>query len=485
MFPKKKINKSITSTKSNIKKLNNGKSLSLIVINNHNLSNSNIKKKIRHKNSNKVNYIEKSLKKDINSSKENKFIKTTIYNLSLNRQNSQSSLYPLKNNIYDSQKTNYNNNDNKKHKKYYSSYYLSEVKTPKLFKLLNDQKKKKKNYLETYNNDSSKGSYYAHNYHKSKSSISLRPKKEKKENLTKGNIENILSDDYLNCSILKSTRNFKILRKLELERKADKHYNKTNTNKLNSRYDKNKCVIERRVYAGEKQKKNKIENNTDNKELPNLGICSYNKIIFNGIKSNSNKDTNLKNLNKPEKKDTKKSNNNFNLKIKKDINDKNSSSKLLIKSNTNNKVKVIKDSSKNLRGNNKIENTTNKNNIGSNDGKDIKFIFINKSDFVNESSQESTSHVGNSNSNKITINNTNHKKEKEKFISSFINGPEDIHYKFVELHKQRKIFYENLCNGLEEDGNSIENNKTKNINDFDINEYSEYFENYNENVPVI
>ena len=47
------------------------------------------------------------------------------------------------------------------------------------------------------------------------------------------------------------------------------------------------------------------------------------------------------------------------------------------------------------------------------------------------------------------------------------------------------MFYENLCNKLEEDINSIDNNRSSIYNDFDKSEYSEYFDNYNENVPII
>jgi hypothetical protein len=108
----------------------------------------------------------------------------------------------------------------------------------------------------------------------------------------------------------------------------------------------------------------------------------------------------------------------------------------------------------------------------------------NKCDINNESSQDTTNQVGSLNSNKYTIYNSNFGYRKDKFISSFLDGPEDIHCRFVELHRQRKMFYENFSNKLEEDGNSIDINKA-NISEFDKSEYSEYFENYNENVPLI
>ena len=104
----------------------------------------------------------------------------------------------------------------------------------------------------------------------------------------------------------------------------------------------------------------------------------------------------------------------------------------------------------------------------------------------NDSSQESTNLVGNTFSNKITINNSNIVNRKDKFINSFLDGPEDIHWRFVDLHKQRKLFYENICNkSNENEGNFNINNNIAKISDFYKNEYSEYFDNINENVPII
>ena len=111
--------------------------------------------------------------------------------------------------------------------------------------------------------------------------------------------------------------------------------------------------------------------------------------------------------------------------------------------------------------------------------------FFNKVDNNNnESSQESTNLVGNTFSNKITINNSNIGSRKEKFINSFLDGPEDIHSRFVDLHRQRKLFYENMCNKANENEKNINNSMAK-ISDFDKNEYSEYFDNFNECVPII
>ena len=119
---------------------------------------------------------------------------------------------------------------------------------------------------------------------------------------------------------------------------------------------------------------------------------------------------------------------------------------------------------------------------------DIKLIFpsfFNKMDMYNDSSQESTNLVGNTFSNKITINNSNIVNRKDKFINSFLDGPEDIHWRFVDLHKQRKLFYENICNKSNEMEGNLYNNNMAKISDFDKNEYSEYFDNINEDVPII
>ena len=106
-------------------------------------------------------------------------------------------------------------------------------------------------------------------------------------------------------------------------------------------------------------------------------------------------------------------------------------------------------------------------------------------DFYNDSSQESTNLVGNTFSNKITLNNSNIGNRKEKFINSFLDGPEDIHWRFVDLHKQRKLFYENICNRSNENESGFNNNNIAKMSDFDKNEYSEYFDNFNEDVPII
>ena len=75
--------------------------------------------------------------------------------------------------------------------------------------------------------------------------------------------------------------------------------------------------------------------------------------------------------------------------------------------------------------------------------------------------------------------------EKKNYISS-PDGPEDLHFRLVELCKQNNSFYRNFylntINGDEKD----KKNKDFNIKDEDItNNYQEYFENYGDKVPYI
>ncbi len=81
----------------------------------------------------------------------------------------------------------------------------------------------------------------------------------------------------------------------------------------------------------------------------------------------------------------------------------------------------------------------------------------------------------------------------KKNINDTPEGPEDIHYRFVELYKQNKLFYNNLKSKFA-DKVSDNNDKNNNIdiidNDnyyFGKEEFEEYFENYedNDNVPYI
>ena len=412
MLQKKKILDSKVSSNSTVKK-NLTKSISLL-LNTSNISSNNLSKRLQPNIVKKSNSVDKIGKKNVKHKNNNKK-SSNIYNVNLQRQNSQGALYSMKNYINDTQIT----NNNLKYQRL-NSHLLSETKTPKLIELLNNKIKRKRNYLETYNNNNINK---VNNYNKSKAALSLA---HKKKNLSQGNMDYINFDEYYNYNIFKSSRNQKMIKKQTKDNTKD-FYNKTHKNKYD-RYDKNKCVIERKIYAGEKKiKKTNDEKNVEIKTLPNNCESIYNKILFNNIKLNINKELNLNALKKT---DTKVTNNNNN--------------------------------------------------------KEIQLIFpsFNKFDINNESSQESTNQIASTYSNKMTINNINIGYRKDKFISSFLDGPEDIHYRFVELHKQRKMFYENLCNKLEENGNNI-NVNNQNVNDFDISEYSEYFDNYNEDVPLI
>ena len=482
MFPKIKINESKTSINNSLKKVHSGKPISLIIKTN-NFPNNDISKKYYPSNLSKANSMTKTSQNNIKTNKSNKNKNSSIHNLTLHRQETQGSLYSLKNYMNETQITNnnINKNNNLNHKKLNSYTNIGETKTPKLLELINNKIKKKKGYLETYSNiNSIKGNNPNFNYNKSQTSLSVA---HKKQNLSQANIEHINLDDYYNNNIFKSTRNHKIMNKIVKDNIIDNFHNKTNKNKNKfNRYDRNKCIIERKIYGEEKQIKKNMEKSVVNKTLPNNCEYLYNKNLYNNIKLNINKELNLNNLNhvnKQEKIDSNKTSNNYNLKLNYDIK-KNYSPNKLTKSRTN--KNILNNSSEKVELNKKNENEINLNDAYSRRsyGKDIKLLFpsvINKSDLNNESSQESTNQVGNTYSNKMTI--------KDKFISSFINGPEDIHYKFVDLHKQRKIFYENLCNKLEEEGNNLDNNNKTNNNDFDKNEYSEYFDNYDENVPII
>ena len=462
MLPKKRINEQKSSANSTIKHSTMAKSISLI-INPPHLTSNNASKRYHNNNHKKSNSVEKPSK---NSSKYSKNKKSSkIYYLSLPRQNSQGVLYSLKNYSNDAQLTQIN----QKYKRL-DSHILSETKTPKIIELLNNKIKGKKNYLETYNNNSNKDN----NIYSKKTSLSLA---HKKKNLSQGNMDYINFDEFYNYNLFKKSRNQKMVKKIIKEN------DKTHKNKY-ERYDRNKCIIERKIYGGEKQNKKSKDKMEENNTLPNNCDSIYNKILFNNIKLNINKELNLNSIKKTEKNITNinKNINSINLKTQNDANSKyndnrQSSFKLLIKSNTNN---ILNTSIEDLKQNNKEK--INKNNK---DNKDIKLIFppFNKCDINNESSQESTNQMGNTFSNKVTIN-SNFGYRKEKFISSFLDGPEDIHCRFVELHKQRKMFYENLCNKLEDESKSIDNDKAI-VNDFEKNEYSEYFDNYNENVPII
>ena len=473
MIPKKRIINSKTSINDNkLNKPGMTKSARLIINTSH-INSNNISNRLPRNLLKKSNSVDKNYQKTTKFNKSNKNNKSSkVYNINIQRQNSQGVLYSLKNYINDTQFTHAN-------QKYcrQNSQILNETKTPIIFELLNNKLKNKRKHLETYNNNSNKDN----NYNKPNASLSLA---QRKKNLSQGNLDCLNFDEYYKYNIFSSSRNQKMEKKII---KGNHQSQKGNYD----RYDRNKCVIERKMYGGERRnKKNDGKKNAEDKTMP--GNCEriYNENLFNKIKLNINKELNL-NSRKMQEKNITNSHNHVNININNpnnkkninnNINDNNSSHKLLIKSKTNN---ILNTSLEDLTENNNIESVNSFNNNNSNNNKEIKLIFpsFNKCDINNDLSQESTNQIGNTFSNKITIN-SNIGYRKEKIISSFLDGPEDIHCKFVELHKQRKMFYENFCNKLEEDGNSLDNNKA-NVNDFEISEYSEYFENYNESVPFI
>jgi hypothetical protein len=79
----------------------------------------------------------------------------------------------------------------------------------------------------------------------------------------------------------------------------------------------------------------------------------------------------------------------------------------------------------------------------------------------------------------------------KKNINDIPNGPEDFHYRFVELYRQKKIFYNNLKTKCIDKVLDIKDNNIEVMENDDYYfgkaEFEEYFENYEENdyVPYI
>ena len=66
------------------------------------------------------------------------------------------------------------------------------------------------------------------------------------------------------------------------------------------------------------------------------------------------------------------------------------------------------------------------------------------------------------------------------------DGPEDFHFRFVELYKQNNSFYRNFYLNTINGDKKYKKNKDLNNKDEDIiNDYQEYFENYGDKVPYI
>ena len=130
MFPKKRIIETKTSANNTIKKPRMTKSISLI-INTSQLTRSNISKRLHSNMVKKSNSVDRHSKKHSKLSKNNKNKNPSkIYNITLQRQNSQGALYSLKNYINDPQITHINQKYQRT-----NSHLLSETKTPKLIEL--------------------------------------------------------------------------------------------------------------------------------------------------------------------------------------------------------------------------------------------------------------------------------------------------------------------------------------------------------------
>jgi len=75
--------------------------------------------------------------------------------------------------------------------------------------------------------------------------------------------------------------------------------------------------------------------------------------------------------------------------------------------------------------------------------------------------------------------------DKKNYLSS-PDGPEDFHFRFVELCKQNNSFYRNFYLNTINGDKKDKKNKDFKIKDEDIiNDYQEYFENYGDKVPFI
>ena len=515
MFQRKKIMET-KKTKNKLKDKKLNKSISLIIKNN-NFSNHTNQKKLYQfipKTSYSVQTSERKVNKNTgNITTNNNNYLSQLYNLNFYRQNSQGSLYSLKkeNNDFQFSDINY---------KYprLNTYLLSEIKSPKIIEYINNRRKKLNNYNYSHNYNERLFENKCHNnnnnsnYYKKSSHNSFTLAKRNK-NLSQRNMKIKLKlEEYYDNSFVKTKKNQKNNSRIKL--KDDDSYMSKKTS--GNRYDKNKCIIERKFYGEDKMNKTKNNNKTKskniekdkekytpNKTLSGNGDNEYNKIYNNPSKHNLKKEIKKPGLDLINNYENNYSNHNLHQKAKKEkknlsinnlLNYKWSSSKMLLnKSKTNNNIlntslEEINKSKTNINNNSNYNNIIQENKESKNCRyNDIKLIFpsfFNKMDFNNESSQESTNLMGNTFSNKITINNSNIGSRKEKFINSFLDGPEDIHCRFVDLHRQRKLFYENMCNKANENEGNVNNNVAK-ISDFDKNEYSEYFDNFNEDVPII
>ena len=500
------------------RKLN--KSISLIIKNNNfsNIAKNSILYQYIPKTSYSVQTSDRKPKKNTGQNISNSNYLSKLYNLNFFRQNSQGSFCSLKkDNI-----NNYNNNSrysdiNNKYPKL-NIHHLSEIKCPKFIEYINNKRKKQNNnnysnnYNERYYQNKIKNTAY---YYKklSQNSFNLA---NKNKNLSQRNINIKLKlEDYYDNSVIKTNKNHKNNLRYKLKEEESYLSKKTSGNIIS--YDKHKCIIERKFYGEDNLYKSKEKTNINNinnknkakinekekylqiKTLSGSGDNETNKIFYKTSKNNMKKDLKKSGIDSNNNYNNNFSNHNINEKLKEHnylsinnlINYKWSSSKILPnKSKTNHNIlnaslEEINKTKSNNSNYNHINITHENKETKNSRYNSIKLIFpsfLNKVD-LNDSSQESTNLMGNTFSNKITINNSNIVTRKDKVINSFLDGPEDIHSRFVDLHKQRKMFYENMCDKTSETyGN---NNNMAKLSDFDKSEYSEYFDNFNEDVPII
>lgn len=437
----------IFSPKNSSKKPMLNKSLPNMTNNVHISTNANKKNQINQQIL-KSNSVDNSLKRFLRDKKERHL--PNLYNLILHKHNSQGSLYIHKNNLNNSLNYIYQN---------LNSNLFCEARTPKLLDIINYQIRKKKNYVDTYSNFLEDKNIIRLNSNLNSSMSSVH----KRKNISQSNKSFTNLDECCFQNIFKGSRNIKKAKPKDNSNNENIQINKTKYN----RYDKTKCIIERKIYGGNnKGTKYNKEKIVGNKTFKKNYEKIYRKSLYNQTKSDIN-------LNLRKEIDNRLNN----LKIEIEEQNNNINSKYLLKSKTNNILNTFFDDYNNDNKGEKM-----------NKNLDIKLIypsFMNKLDSYNDSSQESTNQIGTSN--KLTINNHNNIK-KEKFISGFLDGPEDIHFRFVDLHKQRKMFYENY-DGVIKDDENIMGKQNGNINDNKSNsnlyEFSEYFENFDEVVPII
>ncbi len=185
MIPKKRLIENKNSINNNIISNPGMTKSARLIINTSHINSNSISNKISRNLPKKSNSIDKNIQKTTKIIRNNKNAKSSkLYNMNIQRQNSQG-LYSIKNYMNDTQYTQVNH---KYHRQ--NSQILNETKTPRLLELLNNKIKKKRKYLQTYNNNSSNKD---NNYNKANASLSSA---QRKKNLSQGNMDYINFDEY-------------------------------------------------------------------------------------------------------------------------------------------------------------------------------------------------------------------------------------------------------------------------------------------------